>query len=603
MVPALCLSTLPLLLSSLLDTAVKMAITDALSGLLSAVAEMPPAQLIATAVAGIVVPLILVLVRWTLGTLRPKNFPPGPPITPGLGNLLQMPMSKPYLAFHKWFREHGDLVGLKIGTGNLIIINTPQIVHELFDRRGANYSGRPINHILTKHVFPLPEDKAVAILQYDDYYRRWRKSFNYVLSPAGIKRVLPILEAEATNFSRLCLDGGKDYVRNLHFWGIASPLAITCGRRMDDIPEDYTETFVANQNALIELIIPGASPPVDVFPVLQYIPEWLGASWKAAARAAHKDNLEDRMMYLRYSQDQYARIKKDPGSIGLPCLMANIMANQEEASPGTPGFTDVELAHLGASISGAAVDTTVVTLKSLMLLFAINPDIMRKVQAELDRVGNGRPPRADELDQLVYLRACISETIRFRPTTPSALPHTLQKDDYFGGYFFPKGTTFIANAWTLSHNEDDFDRPDQWVPERFLDNAYGLRPTRYAALVEASGGTSNQKAMDVDNPSTQPANLGSRRALYAFGSGRRMCPGIDFAFTSLLLAASKTLWAYDVLPPPGGVDISIETGYEDGLVTGPKNPAVILKLRDAGREAGLMEDYARTQSVARNLIP
>lgn len=510
-------------------------------------------------------------------------------------------MSKPYLRFHEWFNSYGDLVGLKVGTGNLVIINKPEIVNELFDRRSASYSARPINHILTKHVFPLPEDKAVAVLQYDDYHRRWRKSFNYVLSPMGIKRVMPILEAEAANFTRLCLDGGKDYVRNLHFWAIAGPLAITCGRRMDNLPEDYTETFVEAQNALMNITIPGAAPPVDVFPVLKYIPEWLGASWKAQARAVHDIHLDNRMMYLRYRKEQHSQVKKDPGSIGLPCLMSKIMSAMED-NPDVPGFTDIELAHLGASTGGAAVDTTAVTLKSMMLMFACNPEIMRKVQAEVDRVGNGRPPRAEQLDQLVYLRACISETIRFRPTTPSALHHTLEKNDHFGGYYFPKGTTFIANAWTLSHNEA-FDHPERWIPERFLDNPYGLSPKRYATLLKSSDAgesAADPKAMTVDTPSTQPATLGSRRALYAFGSGRRMRPGIDFAFTSMLLAASKTLWAHDVLPPPGGVDISIETGYEDGLVTGPKNPAVILKLRDASREVGIMEDYERTQAVARN---
>lgn len=577
-----------------------MAITDALSRLFLAGARVSPAQGLATAVVGLIIPVFFVLGRWTLNTLRPKRFPPGPPVTPGLGNLLQMPLSKPYLTFDKWFRSYGDLVGLKIGTGNMVIINKPEIVTELFDRRGASYSGRPINHILTEYVFPLPEDKAISILQYDDFYRRWRKSLSYIMSSSGVKRVMPILEAEAANLSRLFLDGGKGYVRNLNFWGIAGPLAITCGRRMDDLPENYTETFIANQNALISLIIPGASPPVDIFPVLKYVPEWLGATWKAAARAVRDIHLEDRMMYLRYGQEQYTRIKKDPASIGLPCLLAKIMVDQEALDPSTSRFTDIELAHLGSSIGGAAVDTTVVTLKSLMLLFASHPAVIKKAQAEIDRVGNGQPPRADQLDQLVYLRACISETIRFRPTTPSALPHTLDHDDEFGGYFFPKGTTFIANAWTLSHNEEDFENPDQWTPERFLNNPYGLRPERYSALARANGAVAKDT---VEGPSSQPATLGSRRALYAFGSGRRICPRIDFAFTSILLAASKTLWAHDVLPPPGGVDTSIETGYEDGVVLGPKNPAVILRLRDARREATLMEDYERTQAIARNLIP
>ncbi|PVH99883.1 cytochrome P450 [Periconia macrospinosa] len=556
-----------------------MAIADVISKLCAAVSKASATQWIATTVAAIIVTTALTLIRWTLGTLRPKNFPPGPRITPGLGNLLQMPLSKPYLTFHKWFKSYGDLVGVKVGTGNMVIINSPDIVNELFDRRGAYYSGRPYNHILSKHVFPLPEDKAVTVLQYDDYYRRWRKSLNYILGPGGVNRVTPVLEAEAANFSRLCLDGGENYIRNLHYWALAGPIAITCGKRLENLPADYTETFVHGQDVLLELITPGVAPPVDVFPILKYVPEWLGASWKAAARKVHDIHLTDRLMYLDYGKDQRARIKKDPSSIGLPCLMAKILEDQE-ANPNAPGFTDIELAHLGANMGGVAVDTTAVTLKSMMLLFACYPEVMRKVQAEVDRVGNGKPPTAEHLDQLVYLRACISETLRFRPTTPSALPHTLDKDDIFKGYFFTKGTVFLANAWTLNHNEEDYDRPEEWIPERFLENAYGLRPERFA-----------------------PATLGSRRALYAFGSGRRICPGIDFAFTSLLLASSKILWAHDVLPPLEGVDISIETGYEDGVVTAPKNPAVLLRLRDEKRKDGIMEDFERTNAVARSLIP
>lgn len=184
----------------------------------------------------------------------------------------------------------------------------------------------------------------------------------------------------------------------------------------------------------------------------------------------------------------------------------------------------------------------------------------------------------------------------------SALPHTLEKDDHFDGYFFPKGTTFIANAWTLNNNDRDFDQPADWNPERFSHNPYGLRPERYIELVKASPGTSKEKT-GVEEPTTQPASLSHRRALYAFGSGRRICPGVDFAFTSLLLVASKTLWAFDVMPPADGVDTSIETGSEDGLVTQPKNANVRFKLRDSGREKGLMEDYERTQAAARELIP
>lgn len=75
-----------------------------------------------------------------------------------------------------------------------------------------------------------------------------------------------------------------------------------------------------------------------------------------------------------------------------------------------------------------------------------------------------------------------------------------------------------------------------------------------------------------------------------------------FAYTTILLAASKIVWTFDVLPPKGGVDISIETGYKDGTVTEPIDPTVIFKLRDEKREVGMVEDLCRTEAIAKEML-
>lgn len=80
------------------------------------------------AITGFLLLLLLPLLRWFLSTLRPQNFPPGPPVIPGLGNLHQIPPSKPFLKFHEWSKQYGDLVSLKTAAGNLVIINDPKIV-------------------------------------------------------------------------------------------------------------------------------------------------------------------------------------------------------------------------------------------------------------------------------------------------------------------------------------------------------------------------------------------------------------------------------------------------------------------------------------------
>lgn len=360
-----------------------------------------------TAPFGAAVLFALVLAKWVFATLRPRDFPPGPPIIPGLGNLHQMPFVKPYLRFHEWSKQYGEVVGLKIGTGNLVLLNTPDLVHELFDKRGAICSNRPVNHILTKYVHSEPEEKGIAILQYDDYYRRWRKSFQFILGAAGIKRLLPLLEAEASSLCQKFLDGSKDYEQCCRHWALAVPLVATTGERLGDKPSNYADNVLHAQEELLSLILPGAAPPVDVLPFLKYIPEVL-ASWKSRARAVRKYMVDDASEYLIGAKKTYKQITENPASVGFDSLLPKIM--EEQANGNTKEhFTDTELAYIGQAAVGAAVDTTLATFKSLMIAFAAFPEKLAKAQEEIDRVASDGPLSGSRIGELRYLRACISE--------------------------------------------------------------------------------------------------------------------------------------------------------------------------------------------------
>jgi cytochrome P450 len=86
----------------------------------------------------------------------------------------------------------------------------------------------------------------------------------------------------------------------------------------------------------------------------------------------------------------------------------------------------------------------------------------------------------------------------------------LTQDDTYEGYFLPRGTIFFANTWSIHHDDAEYDKPEEFIPERFLNNKYG---TRYA----------------VDE--SKDAN---RRDSYGFGAGRRVCPGQRLAKNSLV---------------------------------------------------------------------
>lgn len=392
----------------------------------------PPSYRPYIAALAILLTLLFIFVtRWVLSTLRPKNFPLGPPVVPGLGNILQVPARKPYLRFHEWAGRYGDLFSLKAGAGNLVVINSPAVVHELFDRRGAIYSGRPVSHVLTKHIWYGPEDKAAAVLQYDSkthrtilpgwrstlwliplsgYYQRWRKTFQYILSTAGTKRILPLLETEACNLCQRLLDDKADYQACLRAWALGVPLAATSGRRLDDMPPGYADAFFQSQADILKLSVPGAVPPVDVFPILRYVPEFL-AGWKTDARRLRRVMLQEALGYLENGKRQYAKVREDPGSVRLEGLIAKVLREQDSPGATRPGqrFTDLELGHMGRDFIGATVDTTSATFESLMCCFAAFPDVLERAQEEVDRVAGGRPPTGGQIGELVYLKACISE--------------------------------------------------------------------------------------------------------------------------------------------------------------------------------------------------
>ncbi|KAH7092976.1 cytochrome P450 [Paraphoma chrysanthemicola] len=91
----------------------------------------------------LLLPLLYATYRlWRLGH-RPKNYPPGPPTLPVLGNIHLMVKDKPHLQFQKWAQEYGPVYSLILGTKTMVVLSDDQVVKDLLDRKSANTSARP----------------------------------------------------------------------------------------------------------------------------------------------------------------------------------------------------------------------------------------------------------------------------------------------------------------------------------------------------------------------------------------------------------------------------------------------------------------------------
>jgi hypothetical protein len=89
------------------------------------------------------------LVLWQLNKIgrRPKDYPPGPPTLPIIGNLHLIPKEKRHLQFEKWSREYGPIYSLILGTRVMIVLSSDKAIKELVDRRSAIYASRPDSYV------------------------------------------------------------------------------------------------------------------------------------------------------------------------------------------------------------------------------------------------------------------------------------------------------------------------------------------------------------------------------------------------------------------------------------------------------------------------
>ncbi|KIK75721.1 hypothetical protein PAXRUDRAFT_835574 [Paxillus rubicundulus Ve08.2h10] len=172
-----------------------------------------------------------------------------------------------------------------------------------------------------------------------------------------------------------------------------------------------------------------------------------------------------------------------------------------------------------------------------------NPHVWKRAQAEIDALlGMDRLPDFGDRPFLPYVEAILRETLRWQPVTPlgAVAMHATISSDIYKGFYIPKGMSCLYTNRAMSHDEAQYPNAEQFIPERFL--------TAEGTLTD-------------DNP-----------AKYAFGFGRRICPGRHNADASLWSAIATTLATLDfsTVKDTKGKDIIPQPKYVGGLARHPE---------------------------------
>uniref|UniRef100_A0AC11B8V0 Cytochrome P450, family 17, subfamily A, polypeptide 1 n=1 Tax=Ovis aries TaxID=9940 RepID=A0AC11B8V0_SHEEP len=179
--------------------------------------------------------------------------------------------------------------------------------------------------------------------------------------------------------------------------------------------------------------------------------------------------------------------------------------------------------------------------------------LKKRIQDSIDQnIGFNRTPTISDRNRLVLLEATIREVLRIRPVAPMLIPHKAIIDSSIGDLTIDKGTDVVVNLWALHHNEKEWQQPDLFMPERFLD------PT----------GT------QLISPSL---------SYLPFGAGPRSCVGEMLARQELFLFMSRLLQRFNLEIPDDGKLPSLEGN--PSLVLQIKPFKVKIEVRQAWKEA------------------
>lgn len=187
----------------------------------------------------------------------------------------------------------------------------------------------------------------------------------------------------------------------------------------------------------------------------------------------------------------------------------------------------------------AGHETTANTLSWTWYLLAQHPQVVARLEAEIDAVLGGRPPSVDDFPQLVYTDRVIQEAMRLYPSAWSISRRALA-DDEIGGYFIPRGSIVAMSPYTMHRHPAFWDEPERFDPERFTPERVAARP---------------------------------RFAYFPFGGGARQCIGNHFALMESLIIIPMLAQRFRLVPrwaepveehalitlrPRGGIPVALE---------------------------------------------
>ncbi|KAG5542221.1 hypothetical protein RHGRI_021926 [Rhododendron griersonianum] len=194
----------------------------------------------------------------------------------------------------------------------------------------------------------------------------------------------------------------------------------------------------------------------EFFPYLKWIPN------KTLERKIERLSFRRQAVMTAIIKEQSKRVTSEEE---MNCYVNYLLREGKE-------LTEKQIAMLLWEVIILSSDTTMVTSEWAMYELAKNAKLQDRLYQEVQSICSSDKITEEKLCQLPYLEAVFHETLRKYTPIPIPFLRFAHEDTELGGYYIPAGTEIDINFYGCNMDENQWEKPEEWNPDRFLDKKY-----------------------------------------------------------------------------------------------------------------------------------
>ncbi|KAL5717946.1 hypothetical protein ACHQM5_010895 [Ranunculus cassubicifolius] len=430
---------------------------------------------------------------------------------------------------------------LQLGKFPTLVVQSADMAREIMKTHDMNFINRP--SVTASREF-LCDGKDISFAPYGEHWRQMRKLCTLdLLSSKRVQSFRSVREEEIgimVDQIRNSSLSGKEVNLSELIIAVTSNITtrVAWNRRLEN--SDHAELA----KELMKLF--GNTTIEDMFPSLKWVDALTGVDGRM------KKTSKEMKQFINDVIEEHLKARKDNHRESHTKDFIDLLLDYQEESVLDDGadFTRDHIRGVIMNIFVAGTDTTYAALEWAMAELVNHPNVMKKLQEEVRRVvAKKSVVDENEISQMDYLNCVIKETLRLHPPLVFDLPRVATESVTIDGYIIPAKTRVLINQWAIGRDPKMWENPDEFIPERFVNNLIDFRGQDFQFI--------------------------------PFGAGRRGCPGISFATNSIETILVNLLYWFDWEIPGGEDKKSIDTSEDFGLSVILKSPLCLVPITHA----------------------